>query len=158
MRIPPSGCMKPEFGYLQGKITEHCDATRTKRIDAEDGWYCLTATIMKVVEYPLVATTFTKEQLDKLMKPLLKLNLNKIQCNKYFPRKLVYGTELWKLEVWTSKIPFTCNLSSTCMPSSNTITWTPRLMLYSKKTWNWCSIIWAPPCLSGPCPFLIGVF
>ena len=39
-----------------------------------------------------MATTFTEEKLKEIMSPLLQLSLNKVNCNRYFPRKLVYGT------------------------------------------------------------------
>ena len=92
VRLPPSGTMKPQLKYLKDKIAAYLDAIGTKKVDPEDGWYCLTSTIMKTIEYPLLATSFTKKELDDLMRPLLQLSLNKVQCNKYFPRKLVYGT------------------------------------------------------------------
>ena len=88
----PDGKMKDEFEHLRSKVIQWCDAIRTKRVKPSEAWYCLTATIMKTIEYPLIATTFTRKQIDKIMKPLWKTALNLCQIQKKLPRKLIYGT------------------------------------------------------------------
>jgi len=88
----PDGNMHQELAYLKSKITTWCDSVRTKRIHPGDAWYCLNSTIMKTIEYPLMATTFTRQQLDQLMSPLLLTALPKARIQSRLPRKLVYGT------------------------------------------------------------------
>ena len=88
----PDGQMKQELEYLKGKIAKWCDALRTKRIQPGDAWYCLNSTIMKTIEYPLMATTFTEMELKKLMSPLLQTALRKSHVQSRLPRTLVYGS------------------------------------------------------------------
>ena len=91
IQFHPDGGMKQQLQYLHKKIAKWCDAVRTKKIHKHEAWYCLNATILKTIEYPLVATTFTKEECKGLLHPIFKVILWKcgIQCN--LPRKLVHG-------------------------------------------------------------------
>ena len=61
-------------------------------IDRDMAWYCLNATMMKTIEYPLTATTLSRHDIHLVMKPLLRSALNKVGVQKNMPRKLVYGT------------------------------------------------------------------
>ena len=88
----PDGKMIDELKYLKGKVAKWCDAVRTKRLHKSEAWYCLNCTIMKTIEYPLMATTFTRSQIDDLMRPLLKTALPLSGVQSRLPRKLVYGT------------------------------------------------------------------
>ena len=90
--IRPDGKMTDELKMLAQKIQRWCDALRTRKILPSDAWYCLLSTIMKILEYPLVATTFTRAQVDKLMSPLLRVVLNKCGIQKHIPHALLYGT------------------------------------------------------------------
>ena len=90
--IRPDGSMRDEVKMLTKKAEIWTDAIRTRKIRPSEAWYCLTATIMKTLEYPLVATTFTQQQVNEIMKPILKVALNKCGLQKKLPRKLLYGT------------------------------------------------------------------
>jgi hypothetical protein len=48
-------------------------------------------TIMKKLEYPLVAVTLTRKQCDKIMSTLVTTSLSKAGYNHNFPRKAVHG-------------------------------------------------------------------
>jgi hypothetical protein len=84
--------MKDELRYLKGKITKFCDSIRTKRIKPSEAWYCLNTTIMKTIEYPLMATLINKKDMEKLMSPLLTTTLRMARVQSRLPRKLAYGT------------------------------------------------------------------
>jgi hypothetical protein len=88
----PDGNMKDELRYLKGKITKFCDSIRTKRLKPSEAWYCLNTTIMKTIEYPLMATSISRKEMDKLMSPLLMTILPLAKVQRRLPRKLVYGT------------------------------------------------------------------
>ena len=47
---------------------------------------------MKTIEYPLMATTMTRRQIDTIMQPILQAALRKCRIQNRLPRKLVYGT------------------------------------------------------------------
>jgi hypothetical protein len=47
---------------------------------------------MKTIEYCLVATSLSRNQVDDLMRPIFKLALNLCGLQKNFPHKLLYGS------------------------------------------------------------------
>jgi hypothetical protein len=55
-------------------------------------WYSLTVTILRTLEYPLVATTFSQDQCKELMKPILQTALPLCKIQRRLPRALVYGS------------------------------------------------------------------
>jgi hypothetical protein len=83
--------MAAEVAYLVKKTKTWATSLQTRRIRTHDAWYCLTATIMKTVEYPLVATSLTKNQCGTMMTPLLKAGLHAIHVQRNMPLALVYG-------------------------------------------------------------------
>ena len=74
------------------KPKKWADAIRTKHISKHDGWYCLNNTILKTLEYPLMATTMTRKQCNALMTPILKAGLPKSQVQCSMPRAIVHGS------------------------------------------------------------------
>ena len=59
---------------------------------SEEHLVSFNSTILKTLEYSLVATTLSHSQTDNIMRPILKVALNKSSIQKRLPRKLVYGT------------------------------------------------------------------
>lgn len=88
----PDGAMDDEVEYLESKAIEWAEAVRTKKLSKREAWHCLNSTIMKTIEYPLVATTFSRKQIDQIMQPILQVILQKCGIQKYFPRSLLYGS------------------------------------------------------------------
>jgi hypothetical protein len=43
------------------------------------------------MEYPLLITTFSKAQLEKIQQPFINLMLPKIDLNRHMPRAVIYG-------------------------------------------------------------------
>jgi hypothetical protein len=87
----PSGSMSEEVKYLLKKAKTWADSLRCKRIRKEDTWYCLNSNIMKSIEYPLVAMSFTKKQCSKIMAPILTTSLHSVHVQKKLRRVLVYS-------------------------------------------------------------------
>ena len=84
--------MIDEVKFLRQKFLEWSDCLRTGFLEKDVAWYCLNATIMKTIEYPLTATTFSRQDVHQFMQPLLRSALNRLVVQKHRPRKLVYGT------------------------------------------------------------------
>ena len=84
--------MDDEVHYLKTKVTKWCDAVRSKRLLRSEAWYCLNSTIMKTIEYPLMATTISKRDMDEIMKPILATALPISGVQQRIPKKLLYGT------------------------------------------------------------------
>ena len=70
--VRPDGSEKDEMDLLMKKTEKWCDAICTGRVKKEDAWYCLNHTIMKTIEYPLMATTFSEDDLSSIMSPALQ--------------------------------------------------------------------------------------
>jgi hypothetical protein len=84
--------MKDQVEYLRGKAVAWSDALRTKRLTPGEAWYCLNSTIMKTIEYSLMATTISKDEMAYIMAPILSAALPKSKIQSRMPRDLVYGT------------------------------------------------------------------
>jgi hypothetical protein len=76
MMARPDGCMDSQYTHLHNSFNNWCDAVRSKRVHRDEAWYCLNRTIMKTIEYCLVATSLSRTQVDDLMRPIFKLALN----------------------------------------------------------------------------------
>ncbi len=92
IQVRPDGSMQDELAYLCDKSVKWSDSVRTKRISKYEAWYSLNSTIMNTIEYPLTATTFSQEEIDTIMKPILQTILPMCGVQRNMPRKLVYGT------------------------------------------------------------------
>jgi hypothetical protein len=92
MMAHPDGLMDSQYTHLRDSVNNWCDAVRSKRVHRDEAWYCLNRTIMKTIEYCLVATSLSRNQGDDLMRPIFKLALNLCGLQKNFPRKLLYGS------------------------------------------------------------------
>jgi hypothetical protein len=88
----PDDLMDSQYIYLGDLINNWCDAVRSKHVHRDEAWYCLNHTIMKMIEYCLVATTLSRDQVDALMRPIFKLALNLCGLQKNLPRTLLYGS------------------------------------------------------------------
>ena len=91
IQIRPDCCMQDQKTYLLTRVKKWCDAIRTKKLYGNEAWYCLTTTISKTIEYSLVATTFSREDIDDIMRPLFKAALRLCGLQRNLPRKLLYG-------------------------------------------------------------------
>ncbi|MGL5936607.1 MAG: hypothetical protein ACRCZI_13415, partial [Cetobacterium sp.] len=90
--VRPDGKMIDQMKELKKKTAQWCDGIRTRRIHPEEAWYSLTATILKTLEYPLTATTFTADQCKELLRPVLKTALPLCRIQRRLPRALVHGS------------------------------------------------------------------
>ena len=60
-----------EVKKLRAKAEEFADCIRTGSISREDAWLAVNSTIMKTLEYPMIAITLSKKQWDYIMSPIL---------------------------------------------------------------------------------------
>ena len=68
------------------------EKVRVGHLTRYDAWMALNSTVMKTLEYPLLALTLTEEECKKIMAPILKGGLPKIGMCRTLPRKIVYGS------------------------------------------------------------------
>ena len=80
-----------ECQHLRKKTMEFADNMRTGFLSKNDAWYALNSTIMKMLEYPMEATTITEEEWNKIMAPILLSGLPRSGIDRKFPRAVLYG-------------------------------------------------------------------
>jgi hypothetical protein len=90
--IRPDVKMHDEVKLLKQAALKWCDGIRTKPLHPTKAWYSMEATIMRTLEYPLVATTMTREQCKEILRPILKTALPLCKVQRNLPRALVHGT------------------------------------------------------------------
>jgi hypothetical protein len=88
----PDGKMTDEVKLLTQKVQEWCDGVGTRRLTPEEVWYSVNSTILKTLEYPLVATTLTQTQFTGLLQSILKVILPMCRVQWKLPRALVFGS------------------------------------------------------------------
>jgi len=86
----PDGKMQDERDYLLQKASQWAETVRSKQLSRSEAWYCVQSTIMKTLEYPLVATSLSRSDVDTIMTPILKAILPKLGIQKKIPHSLLY--------------------------------------------------------------------
>ena len=91
MFLALDGNNKDEIIKLRHKTEEFAEQLRTGVINKWDAGYAIMSTIMKTLEYPMLATTITESEWDFIMQPIWKSGLPKIELARNFPSKVLYG-------------------------------------------------------------------
>ena len=92
LMIRPDGQEEDQVQHLLKKTKKWAETVRVRKIRKSDAWYSMTRTILKTVEYPLMATTMNRDQLDTIIRPILHAGLPKSGIQKYMPRAIVHGS------------------------------------------------------------------
>jgi Reverse transcriptase (RNA-dependent DNA polymerase) len=87
----PDGQMKDETEYLQQKGRVWAEKVRQSRMTREEVWYSLNTMIWKTIEYPLLATSMTKEQINLVVKPILEVGLPRSGICRNMARAIVFS-------------------------------------------------------------------
>lgn len=85
------GNNKEQIIKLRQKTQEFADQIRTGFLNKWDAWYAINSTIMKTLEYPMLATTITEKEWDFIMRPIREAGLPKVQVSSKYPKRLMYG-------------------------------------------------------------------
>jgi Reverse transcriptase (RNA-dependent DNA polymerase) len=88
----PSGTMIDEAAHLHQKAEHWGEQIRSNQVTRQEAWYMLNHIIMKTIEYPLTATTFTIAQVDKIMSPILLAGLTRSGICRNMAREVVYSS------------------------------------------------------------------
>ena len=68
--LAPDGNMKHEFKRLQKKVKSWTTKIRTGLILSMEAFSCILSTIMKSLQYSVVATTFSQDKCNKLVQSI----------------------------------------------------------------------------------------
>jgi hypothetical protein len=91
VRLAPDGNNKAEIEYLHS-VTEKWSADIcASHLQCHEAWYALTATIMRTIEYPLLALTLTARDCTHIMAPILSSGLPALGICRNFPRDVTYA-------------------------------------------------------------------
>jgi hypothetical protein len=64
---------------------------QTGFLSKADAWYALNMTILKTLEYPMVATTISEKLWEYIMAPILQAGLPRLGIARNFPRDILFG-------------------------------------------------------------------
>jgi hypothetical protein len=84
------GNNRDEKEYLLDKAMEYADQLRSGVIDKKNAWYSFTNSFMKTIEYPMEAVSFSEEDWDEILQPVMGILLQRSGITSTFPRKLVW--------------------------------------------------------------------
>ena len=85
-----------EIKNLRKKTQEFADQIRTGLVNKWDAWYAINSTIMKTLEYPMIATTITEKEWDFIMRPIRQSGLPKVEISRNFPKTVLYGPKMYQ--------------------------------------------------------------
>ena len=91
LKLCRDGKDSANVAFFRSKTVAWADLIRTSKLRKADAWHGLLSTIMKSIEYPLMATCFSETQCRNIMAPAVMAGLNKSSIQKFFPRELVCG-------------------------------------------------------------------
>ena len=89
--LAPDGNNKKHVEEMRKNAMAWGAKVRTGAIDRQDAWRTMNMTIMKTLEYPLVALTLTEKECDHIMAPVLAGALPRAGICRNIPRAVLYG-------------------------------------------------------------------
>ena len=92
MFLAPDGNMKDEIKALKKKVSTWCSQIRSGNIPPQDAFQSISTRIMKTLEYPLCATTFTRSECNNLVKPIHDAAFPKAHICRTIPHAIRYGS------------------------------------------------------------------
>ena len=91
--LAPDGNMQDQLKALKTKVHKWTSCIRTGTIPPSNAFQSISSTIMKTLEYPLCATTFTRKECNSLVKPIHDAALPKARICRTIPHAIKYGTQ-----------------------------------------------------------------
>jgi hypothetical protein len=89
--IAMNGNQKAQTQELWEKASLWADKVRTGKFTQAEAWFSLQFCIMKSLEYPLAATSLSKVQCDRIMKPIRAAVLPALGINRHLTIEVVEG-------------------------------------------------------------------
>ena len=89
--LSPDGNHRIQFKTMRDKAIEWGQHIKQGSLTTEVTWNAMNTTILKSLEYPLAATTFSEEELGSILAPALQSGLPSSGLCRTFPRAILYG-------------------------------------------------------------------
>ena len=90
--LAPDGNQRKQFAVMRDKAILWGNHIANGSLAPDVCWNALNTTIMKSLEYPLAATTFTSDKLTSIISPALQSALPSSGICRSFPRAILYGS------------------------------------------------------------------
>ena len=91
--LAPSGAMASELKYLAEKVRVWVSNIKAGCLPPHEIFDSISTTILKTIEYPLLALSLTRAECTKLVAPIFATALPKSKICRNFPRALLYGSK-----------------------------------------------------------------
>ena len=89
--LAPDGNNTKQIAEMRDITTKWAEKVRTGTIDKRDSWQALTKTVLKKLEYPLVALNLTEKECRHIMAPALAAGLSRSGVCQKISRCVLYG-------------------------------------------------------------------
>ena len=89
--LAPDGNQKKQIEVMRKKSTSWVHCMREGALRDFEAWGTLNTTILKSLEYPLVATTLTKQEVKHVLAPALSSGLQSSGFGQLFPWAILYA-------------------------------------------------------------------
>ena len=91
--LAPSGNMLSELKYLGVKVRTWVDNAKKGYLPVHKIFASISTTILKTLQYPLLALSLTRKQCDQLVHPIYETALPKSHICREFPQGLLYASK-----------------------------------------------------------------
>ena len=89
--LAPDGNQSAQLQKMESVAKAWAGKIKISHLCDQEAMTALQSTILKTIEYPLLTTHFSKEQLRKIMAPVLVAALPKAKFNRHFCRKTLFA-------------------------------------------------------------------
>jgi hypothetical protein len=93
--IAMNGNQTAQTQALWEKAVMWADRVRSGCFCDAEGWFLLQYCVMKTLEYPLMSTSLSKAQCNKIMKPFWAAALPALGINRHLTLTIVHGPQLY---------------------------------------------------------------
>ena len=90
--LAPDGNNEKQIEVMRDKAVKWAEKVRTGHTTKSDAWQALTMSIMKKLDYSLIALTLTEQECKTIMAPVLEIGLGRAGICQKISRKVLYGS------------------------------------------------------------------
>ena len=94
--IAMDGNWKEQLNVMKEKAQLFASQISTKKVSKNDALYTYNYSFMKTLEYPMTALSLTENEWNSVVMPALRATLTTAKMAKTFPRKVLYGPDLYQ--------------------------------------------------------------
>jgi hypothetical protein len=89
--LAPDGNCRQQIRHCIAKSAEFIGKIKHRKLSKVAKWKAATTILDAQIQYPLMATLFTRKDLEKIDRPITWLKCAALGLNKHFPRAVLHG-------------------------------------------------------------------